>query len=542
MKNQGRLIILSIAASWSLTGCLDNLGGSEVSSQSNNSSEFIVEAPPAENTQQTTGGDAAAALPAPGNDLSGAPQIIRGLIINDNASVTGNRELSLRFDPPFMSAYTKLTANLDCVGGAWEDFVDQKSYPSTQGGVVTLSAQFRDFDGRTSRCYAQSIVIDEEGPEILFSQYPVSSVEEGSDVDIVYSVTDLYSDVSQVTCEFLGVQKACAAGTATVKFPSMVAGDYVFKIIAQDASGNSSNKSIGFKVTSMYKRMAHSVQVNQYNKVDILFVIDNSGSMEYEQRNMALRVRNFLDVVKGLDWQIGITTTDPVSSTWGDGRLLAMKGLSSTYILHSGMPETTAREALSQTLQRTETGSGQEQGIYATYRVLERGQAGPGVNRDLIREGSQLAVVLISDEDESANQFRNDPTNLVNYIRSTYGGQKAFSFHSIITRPGDRACKSTYGYTEGFRYQTLSQLTGGVIGDVCALDYAAQVQGIAEGVRNTLKTVTLACEPIIDSVRTMVIKKDGQNYSGGYTISGVNMVFNEMLPAGSYSLEYSCLR
>ena len=81
-----------------------------------------------------------------------------------------------------------------------------------------------------------------------------------------------------------------------------------------------------------------------------------------------------------------------------------------------------------------------------------------------------------------------------------------------------------------------------MIGDVCASDYAAQVQGVAEGVRKTLKTVTLACEPVIDSMRSLLVLKDGQEYKGARTVTGMNVTFDDMLPQGNYEVYYSCLR
>ena len=65
----------------------------------------------------------------------------------------------------------------------------------------------------------------------------------------------------------------------------------------------------------------------------ILIVDDNSGSMHYEQKSMAQRMSTFLQQLKGLDWRVAITTTDPKHSVYGDGRLLEMKGLAGKYYI-----------------------------------------------------------------------------------------------------------------------------------------------------------------------------------------------------------------
>ncbi len=117
-------------------------------------------------------------------------------------------------------------------------------------------------------------------------------------------------------------------------------------------------------------------------------------------------------MIKGLDWQIAITTTDPRDITLGDGRLVPLYKKSNSYILNSSMSDSDARTTLSMTLQRPETGSGEEQGIKEAYRAIERSLASTETNKKFIRSDAQLAVVLISDEDESADGSKNKPEKL----------------------------------------------------------------------------------------------------------------------------------
>lgn len=541
MKKLG--MAFTLVAALALTGCLDNGGGSEVPSNLNNGDFNVVTEPGDDNSGQ--GGTTNPTNPPDGGGTTTPPQPSEpeGLDINKGEVLTASTNLLLDFYPPFHSAYAKVSENETCAGGDWVSYVSSRSLVSSKTNQsVPISVQFRDHDGRTSTCYVRRIFIDQIGPDIVFAKYPSAPVEEGLDVEIIFTVTDAGAGVDTVTCQFAGVSKACAAGQNKIIIPKMAGGDYTLSVSAKDKLGFSSQKSISFKVSSLYKQMVQNVKVNAYQKVDILFVIDNSGSMKYEQQSMANRVRNFLDVVKGLDWQIAVTTTDPVHKTLGDGRLVPLYGKSGSYILNSSMSDADARYTLGMTLQRPETGSGSEQGIYVAYRAIERSLAASGGNTNFIRSDSQLAVVVISDEDESANEAKNDPANFVKFVQSSFGGQKAMSFHSIIARPGDKACLGGEGYSAGFRYEQISKLTGGVIGDVCATDYAAQVQGIAEGVRNTLKSFTLTCAPVIDSMRSLLVLKDGQVYNGTRYIQGLNVVFDQMLPEGNYEVYYSCLK
>lgn len=532
MRNLGLIVMLS-AGMMLTTGCLENTATKEIPADLNNG-DFSVVTDPEDGS--SSGGTTTPPAPVPAPTLD-------GFDINKGEALTSSANLQLDFYPPFHTAFTKVSENETCAGGSWVDYVDSSFFASSKSNQnVPLSVQFRDHDGRMSGCYVRRIVIDQAGPDIVFAKYPSAPVEEGLDVEIVFTVSDFGSGVSEVVCQVGGVSKTCAEGQNKILFPKLAGGNYSMTVSAKDNFGFTSEKSISFTVSSLYKQMAQNVKVNEYKKVDILFVIDNSGSMEYEQKSMASRVRNFLDVVKGLDWQIAVTTTDPVHKTLGDGRLVPLYGQNNSYILNSTMSDADARYTLGMTLQRPEFGSGYEQGIFAAYRAVERSLAAAGGNTNFIRSDSQLAVVLISDEDESANSEKNDPANFVKYIQTTFGGQKAMSFHSIIARPGDKACLGGEGYSAGFRYEQISKLTGGVIGDVCATDYAAQVQGIAEGVRKTLKSLLLTCAPVVDSMRSLLVLKDGQVYNGTRKVEGLNLVFDEMLPAGNYEVFYSCLK
>lgn len=535
--------IISMAlVSLAMAGCLENNGATEISGELNDNADFSVN-PPA--TEEPGTGDTGSVDPDEDDVVSTDPTLLDGFTINKGDKLTASTTLLLDFYPPFFASHTKISEGESCVGGQWEAYADSRGYTTQKANQkVVLGVQFRDHDGRTSECYNKDIYIDQIGPEILFAKYPSTTVEEGTDVEIIFSVTDIGAGVKDVTCNVAGVNKACLVGENKVVFPKLAAGQYTLTVSATDKLNHASEKSITFTVSSLYKQLVHRVQVNQYNKVDILFVIDNSGSMEYEQKSMASRVRNFLDVVQGLDWQIAVTTTDPRSGyTGGDGVLVPLYGKPGQYILNSGMNYDDAKNTLSKTLQRSETGSGSEQGINAAYRSIERSLSSkPGVNANFIRSDAQLAVVVISDEDESANAHRNDPQNFLTYIQTAFNGQKAMSFHSIITRPNDLACKNAHGATYGQRYAQISNLTGGVIGDVCATDYAAQVQGIAEGVRKTLKSVTLTCAPVVDATRSVLVLKDGQVYNGTRRLEGLNLVFDEMLPAGNYEIYHSCVK
>lgn len=435
----------------------------------------------------------------------------------------------------------KISFSDNCEGGQFEpvrNTADLQSPLSNQR--INVSILFSDFEHIPRECVVRSILHDDQGPKIIFTQYPTARLEEGSTAAISYVIEDA-SPVVSASCSLNGVVKPCPTTGSDVAISKQPEGHYVFQVSAQDELGNTSQSEVKWEVVSLTRLLTQDIRVNDLRKVDILVVIDNSGSMTYEQQSMASRVSNFLSIIEGLDYQIGVTTTDARDVALGDGRLIPIYNSNGQYILDTSTPAPEAQYRLGMTLQRPETGSHSEQGIRATYRALERGQdhSSPG-NAQLIREGAQLAVLVISDEDESANTEKNDPENLIKLVHDRYNGQKTFTWHSIITRPNDTACRSTHGAAYGNRYARLSDLTGGIIGSVCELDYASQVSGIATGIRNMLKTLTLQCEPLQQF--GIEVSKDGIPYNEPFSISGVNLNFTTELPAGDFSVTYRCLK
>lgn len=464
-----------------------------------------------------------------------------GFSINNDALYTNQDfvDVTFRTLAPFK---IKMGQSLNCSDGVWENYVDQKRVTLPElNKPITFSVQFQDWEGARSTCYRRSITHDNIGPDIVFQTYPAATVEIGMAMgDLTFYVRDDRSATISVACKMNDIQKPCFAGTNKVTLPVLPVGTYTFSVSAKDDLQNETTKSVSWIVHSLYKKILQKVTVNNYKKVDVLFVIDNSGSMEYEQQSMAHRTSQLLSILQGLDYQIAVTTTDPRNINLGDGRLIPIAGGNGIKIISSSMAMSTAQTMLSQTLQRPETGSGDEQGIRSVYRAIERYNQNENDLRAFLRADAQLSVVLISDEDESANTTKNDPASLLSLINSTWSGQKRFNFNSIITRPNDTACFSTHGYSYGHRYHSISTMTGGVIGNVCDMDYSNQVRGIADEIRRLLKTLTLSCPPL--SQFPIVIKKDGIVSSLEYAVEGLNIKFTNELEPGNYEIEYSCLK
>jgi len=534
-----------------LTGCLapENKGSEEtVGAPVSGEADFVVNPPPNPGTGGTgNAGPETTPPPAP-SPMPTSPSVEFDFKLNNGAAYFHSAELQMQFSYLPWFVQMKVSANGNCEGGTWEPVVESRSVTSgfPRNSVVTYSVQYQDVDRVRSNCLSASILHDDKGPDILFSKYPSASLEEGSTSEILFEVRDL-SPIREVTCTLNQVTKPCLAGLNSIRLTPLPVGTYTFSVSAEDQHGYRSSQEVRWTVVNSIRSLRHTVLVRDDRKVDILFVIDNSGSMHYEQRSMASRVRNFLSILSGLDYQIAVTTTDPRTTRtsggityYGDGDLIPLHGMQGALWLHSTLNAETAQLNLGRTLQRSETGSGSEQGIFATYRFIEKATTAGHRYQPFFRSGANFATIVISDEDESANTTKNDPEQLLQLVQSRFGGQKAFSFHSIVTRPGDVACRNTHGAAYGERYKRMTELTGGVLGSVCESDYAQQVAGIAEQIRDLVKSITLSCEPLTQF--PIEVRRNGAPYSGSFVVEGVNLKFASILEPGEYHVDYKCLK
>jgi hypothetical protein len=443
----------------------------------------------------------------------------------------------------------KISNDDHCGCGTWENYSETKAWTlGAENQTDTVSIQFRDYEGRYSACTTASILHDNKAPEIAVSLDGSNTYLSGQNSKLNLSVTDSGVGVQSVTCSLNNSPvSGCTLSSSTLVFSQQATGSYTFNVSATDKLGQSSAKQISWTVKSPYQEITQNYTIQSNNKVDILLVDDNSGSMEYEQQSMAKRMSTFLAQLSGLDWRIAITTTDPRDKfIWGGGQLLAMTGLPNQYYISSGMPLGQAKKALEDTIQRSEIGSSSEQGIFVTYRAIERSlDPKDNPNKQFFRNDANFATVVISDEDESDTQFKNIPENLLSFVKTTWPS-KNFAFHSIVTRSGDAKCKNSQGYAYGPTYEKMSKLTGAgmlggsIIGSVCESDYGSQLKGIGDSVQAMQKVIPLKCAPIGAATSAVVVTLNGSNYTAPYTVQNDRLVFASNLPTGQYSLQYRC--
>lgn len=171
-------------------------------------------------------------------------------------------------------------------------------------------------------------------------------------------------------------------------------------------------------------------------KTDILFVIDDSGSMSQEQDNLATNLGAFIDRLATLpiqdDYQVAVTTTDvddfpggtsfiagpmngnpfpqgalvavtpgsPGALIYNPGAYPATNGWGGNRILPKG--SATLVGDFTANVRVGTSGSGKEQPFRAV-RLALTDRIQDGTNAGFLRAGARLAVVFVSDEDDCSD-------------------------------------------------------------------------------------------------------------------------------------------
>lgn len=205
---------------------------------------------------------------------------------------------------------------------------------------------------------------------------------------------------------------------------------------------------------------ASSAQIDTFSgsKSDVLFVIDDSGSMADEQAALAANAGRFLGLARdhGVDFQVGVVTTDT------DSRPGELRG--ATKIVRNGPNAESDFAAIVSGLGTY--GSGMEKGLDAIVKALSPPKINdPALNAGFLRHDATLTLVVISDEDDySAGSSEQYAT-----ILETLKGAEHKDRVSFVAMVGDAGGCTTAD--EGTRYLDVRSRLGGAFISICSGDW-----------------------------------------------------------------------
>jgi hypothetical protein len=218
------------------------------------------------------------------------------------------------------------------------------------------------------------------------------------------------------------------------------------------------------------------------DEVDILFVVDSSGSMEQEQALLSAGFTSFISTIadSNTDFHIGVIDTDMDFDTPTRG---ALRGTPTVITPNDNYVALFQQRVIVGT-----NGSGREKGLEAALFALSPTMT-TGVNEGFLRPTANLLVVFVSDEDDcsDAGKLGPDADNLLCYsdrekltpVPSLVGQFQALKASkdmvklAAIVGPDETASAACDENTlPGSRYIEAARLTGGLTSSICESDWS----------------------------------------------------------------------
>ncbi|MCB9746348.1 MAG: VWA domain-containing protein [Alphaproteobacteria bacterium] len=243
------------------------------------------------------------------------------------------------------------------------------------------------------------------------------------------------------------------------------------------------------------------------SKVDVLWVIDNSVSMEGEQERVANGFDSFIASIDetNIDFQIGVVSSDLDLDNPDRGVLI-------------GNPPFLTRDddfvnAFEARVRVGTEGSDKEKGLGAAVEAVTEPLAS-SANAGFVRSDADLLVIFVSDEDDCSddNALANQNgsacytdrdalvpvAELVDDLKSVKAGTGKRVIASAIVGPQvAEACADSW---PGHRYWRAVDYLGGLIGNICDPDYGSIMGNLGLSVAGVLTSFQLSCSADLDSI------------------------------------------
>ena len=254
-----------------------------------------------------------------------------------------------------------------------------------------------------------------------------------------------------------------------------------------------------------------------YNKVDVLWVIDNSCSMSESISKVDDNFEVFLDQFQGLqiDYQMAAITTD-MTDTNESGRIQGD-------IITQNTPQSVALNTFLQAVGFG--GSGDEKGLEATQKAL----TAPLINTDnqgFLRSDASLSVIVISDENDDSSITS---SSFVSWFRTLKPDPNMLRFNGFVGLSlGNNSLGCTIA-SVGEKYIETAYQTQGFAIDLCISNYDMALQELSAAAAGLRVQFPLDKEP--SSLATIIVEVDGTPISQGldgwtYDINTNSIIFH----------------
>jgi hypothetical protein len=217
-------------------------------------------------------------------------------------------------------------------------------------------------------------------------------------------------------------------------------------------------------------------------KVDMIFVIDDSGSMNEEMVQIKTNVNSFASKIGGVGLDYTVTfIVKKASSPAQSGNVICVPAPLAGANCADNPP---TFHHVNQDVQSTNSLSL----ILSTY---DSNTAALAWNKYLRLDATKV-FIEVTDDNSGMSSTAFDTALLAKAPAGMFGtaAKRNYVFHSIISKPfadaipSTKICSGAAG--PSVPYQELSKLTGGIVDEVCKASYSAVLDNIAKGIVDKL--------------------------------------------------------
>jgi hypothetical protein len=225
--------------------------------------------------------------------------------------------------------------------------------------------------------------------------------------------------------------------------------------------------------------------------VDILWVVDNSGTMADERQLLGERFDQFMTrlLVSDADYHIGIISTDTDDANHS-GRL---QGDPRVISRNTADPQA----AFAANVMLPETDSRTERGLDAMYLALSEDLL-VDHNAGFLRAAASLFVIVVSDEDDHSMGRPKFYSRWLDHFKGA-GNENQVNLSAIVGQAPDGCA----GAEPGARYLQVQVETNGLFHSICSEDYGPVVEELGINAAGLRRKFYLSEMPQQDTIQVL---------------------------------------
>ncbi len=293
------------------------------------------------------------------------------------------------------------------------------------------------------------------------------------------------------------------------------------------------------------------LQVN--NRIDVVLVVDNSGSMRPIQDSVINNAKLFFEQFAKeayVDWKVGIVSTDKTEEPF-----LGFKTKFDSSLVDQD--DATSFDKVVRQFQGAMSnlginGAGYEYTFYNLKRMLDRFSGG---NTDSFQRGdSHLVVIMISDEEEQSRTFGDayEAINFLNTMKGYVSSSKKLRFYGAIKHKQLKDCNN-YDRDPwiGSEFEKIISASEGFVVSACVPKFGNELARIGKDIASLvgLPSLLLRRRPVVSTLEVFykdVLLTPGPEEDGGAwfyeevsnTINFYNLDFVTDLKNGQFRIEF----